>query len=133
MRTKGSLQLSHLLLKRPEIPINHKNTGHLSHIGLNLYLCVMAKINIKKDAPAQTDKPKPAAMAFGRTNYLIILGGVALLIIGYLLMVGGGSDDPNVFNEEMFSPRRITVSPIVLLIGFVVVLYGIMHKGKTQA
>jgi hypothetical protein len=48
-------------------------------------------------------------------------------------MVGGGSDDPNVFNEEMFSTRRITVSPIVLLLGFVVVLYGIMYKGKTEA
>jgi hypothetical protein len=94
----------------------------------------MAKINIKKDAAAaSSEKAKPAAMAFGRTNYLIILGGVVMLIIGYLLMVGGGSDDPNVFNEEMFSTRRITVSPIVLLLGFVVVLYGIMYKGKTEA
>ncbi|MCU0435672.1 MAG: DUF3098 domain-containing protein [Bacteroidia bacterium] len=95
----------------------------------------MAKINIKKGASANsnTEKAKPAAMAFGRTNYLIILGGVALLIIGYLLMVGGGSDDPNVFNEEMFSTRRITVSPIVLLLGFVVVLYGIMHKGRSES
>jgi hypothetical protein len=94
----------------------------------------MAKINITKEAPA-SEKPKPAssAMAFSRINYLIILGGVVMLIIGYLLMIGGGSEDPNKFSEEIFSTRRITVSPIVLILGFLVVLAGIMYKAPQKS
>lgn len=69
--------------------------------------------------------------AFGKENYRILIVGVILVVIGYLLMIGGGSDDPNVFNaEEIFSTRRITVAPIVILAGFVVVLFGIMKKSK---
>lgn len=69
--------------------------------------------------------------AFGKENYRILIVGVVLVVVGYLLMIGGGSDDPNVFNaEEIFSTRRITVAPIVILAGFVVVLFGIMKKSK---
>jgi hypothetical protein len=53
-----------------------------------------------------------------------------IVVIGYLLMMGGGTDDPNEFNYEVFSPRRITVAPIVVLIGYVVVLVGIMKKTR---
>jgi hypothetical protein len=74
----------------------------------------------------------PGSFAFGKDNYIIILGGVALLVIGYLLMIGGGSDKPENFNPEIFSARRITVAPVTLLIGFGVVLYGIMKKPKEQ-
>ncbi|MGQ0827115.1 MAG: DUF3098 domain-containing protein [Bacteroidota bacterium] len=69
--------------------------------------------------------------AFGKENYRILIVGVVLVVIGYLLMIGGGSDDPTIFNaEEIFSTRRITVAPIVILAGFVVVLFGIMKKSK---
>lgn len=68
--------------------------------------------------------------AFGKENYLIIIIGVVLIIAGMLLMIGGGSDDPNTFSEEIFSTRRITVAPIVILLGFGVVLYAIMKKPK---
>lgn len=69
--------------------------------------------------------------AFGKENYKILVVGILVVIIGYILMVGGGSDDPNVFNEqEIFSFRRITLSPIVILSGFVIVLLGIMKKSK---
>lgn len=69
--------------------------------------------------------------AFGRENYRILIIGVLIVVIGYLLMIGGGSDDPNVFNaDEIFSFRRITLSPIVILIGLVTVLLGIMKKSK---
>ncbi|CDN32961.1 hypothetical protein BN938_2896 [Mucinivorans hirudinis] len=61
-------------------------------------------------------------------NYKLILAGIALIIIGFLLMVGGGSDDPNVFNPEMFSVRRIVIAPIVLLAGFIFEIYAIMKK-----
>ena len=69
--------------------------------------------------------------AFGKENYKILIIGVVVVVIGYLLMIGGGSDDPNQFHaDEIFSTRRITVAPIVILAGFVVVLFGIMKKAK---
>lgn len=102
----------------------------------------MAKININKTAPSSADtskmssseNAKSSGMAFSRINYMIILGGVVLLIIGYLLMIGGGSENLNEFNEkEIFSARRITVSPIVLILGFLVVLAGIMYKAPRKS
>ena len=76
-------------------------------------------------------EPKKAGFAFGKENYRILIAGVVVVVIGYLLMIGGGSDDPNKFNaDEIFSTRRITLSPIVILLGFVTVLYGIMKKSK---
>ncbi len=76
----------------------------------------------------ETRKP---GFAFSKENYRILIAGVVIVIIGYLLMIGGGSDDPNQFNaDEIFSFRRITLSPIVILTGFVVVLFGIMKKSR---
>ena len=65
-----------------------------------------------------------------RENYKFLLAGVAMIFIGYLLMMGGGSDDPNVFNPEIFSFRRITLAPLVCLGGFAVILVAIMRKSK---
>ena len=74
---------------------------------------------------------KKTGFAFGKENYRILIIGVVIVIIGYLLMIGGGSDDPNQFNaNEIFSTRRIIISRIVILTGFVVVLFGIMKKSK---
>jgi hypothetical protein len=58
------------------------------------------------------------------------LAGLAVIFIGFLLMVGGGSKDPNVFNPEIFSTQRITVAPIVVLIGFAIEVVAIMYKPK---
>ena len=74
---------------------------------------------------------KKTGFAFGKENYRMLIIGVVIVAIGYLLMIGGGSDDPNQFHaDEIFSFRRITLSPIVILTGFVVVLFGIMKKSK---
>ena len=76
-------------------------------------------------------EPRKPGFAFGKENYRILIAGVIIVVIGYLLMIGGGSDDPNQFHEEeIFSTRRITISPIVILAGFVTVLYAIMRKPK---
>ena len=79
-----------------------------------------------------SEKPK-RELAFGKENYQLFIAAVVVVIIGYLLMVGGGSDDPNVFNkEEIFSFRRITLAPIVVLIGLGLGFYSILKKPKDQ-
>lgn len=69
-----------------------------------------------------------ANMPLGKKNYVMILIGVGVIALGFLLMIGGGSDDPNVFNPEMFSTRRIVVAPLVLLAGLAFEVYAIMKK-----
>lgn len=74
----------------------------------------------------------PHTHTFGKKNYQLILIGTLLVLIGYLLMIGGGSNDPNVFNPEIFSFRRIVLSPIVIVIGFLIITYGIMKKNTKE-
>lgn len=62
-----------------------------------------------------------------------MLIGVGILTIGYMLMSGGSSADPNVFSDEIFSARRIKVAPVVVLIGYAFIGYAIMYKPKTTA
>lgn len=69
---------------------------------------------------------------FSKSNYLFLLIGVALVAVGFILMSGGGSDDPNVFNEEIFNFRRIRLAPTLVLAGFGVVIYSIFKKEKTS-
>jgi hypothetical protein len=72
-----------------------------------------------------------SSFAMGRKNYILLGAGLLTLLIGYLLMSGGGSPDPNVFNaDELFSARRITIAPIVVLIGYTLVGFAIMYKPK---
>jgi hypothetical protein len=71
--------------------------------------------------------------AFGRENYKWLLIGLAFLLVGFLLMIGGGSDDPNVFSEDLFSFRRLTLAPILLIIGYVIEIYAIMKKPAKKA
>jgi len=65
-----------------------------------------------------------------KENYLLLAISLAVIFLGFILMIGGASDDPNVFNPEVFSFRRITLAPIVVLIGFGMVIYAIMKKPK---
>jgi len=69
---------------------------------------------------------------FGKQNYQIFLGGIVLIILGYLLMIGGGSEDPNVFNPAIFDTQRITVAPMVCLLGFITIIVAIMWRSKTN-
>jgi Protein of unknown function (DUF3098) len=59
---------------------------------------------------------------FEKVNYKILLAGIAVIAIGFILMSGGGSDDPNVFNEDIFNFRRIRLAPTTVLIGFVITI-----------
>jgi hypothetical protein len=87
----------------------------------------------KSGGTADSRETSPNTLAFSKENYYIILAGIGLLVIGYCLMIGGGSDTPKEYNPEIFSAQRITVAPITLLLGFGVVLYGIMKSPKQAA
>lgn len=75
------------------------------------------------------DNSRPV-FALGKENYILMLIGVGLIILGFILMTGGGSKDPNVFNMEMFDFRRLTLSPILILIGFGIEFVAIMKRPK---
>ena len=73
-------------------------------------------------------KQPTSNFAFSRRNYVWLGVGIATLILGYALMSGGGSDDPNVFDESIFSFRRITLAPTVVLAGYGLIFYSILKK-----
>ena len=83
----------------------------------------MAKI--KKGTQEQT-------FALGKENYKLLLIGFAVIVAGFILMVGGKSEDPSVFNPEIFSFRRITLAPLVVLFGFLFEIYAIMKRTKPE-
>ena len=68
--------------------------------------------------------------AFGKENFMLIAFAVLVIVIGFILMSGGGSEDPAAFNAEIFSSRRIVVAPVVTLIGFVLMFVGILKNSK---
>jgi len=68
---------------------------------------------------------------FEKVNYKILLIGIAVIALGFILMAGGGSDDPNVFNPEIFNFRRIRLAPTVVLIGFGITIYAILKNPHT--
>jgi hypothetical protein len=78
----------------------------------------------KKTAPAGNQ-----VFLFDKSNYMWMIGGVALILLGFLLMSGGKSPDPHKFNyDEVYSFRRITLAPLLILAGFAVEIYAIMKK-----
>ncbi len=87
----------------------------------------------KPSGTTVTQKAPPSGLsefAFGKQNYKLLLIGLVLILVGFLLMIGGGSDDPNVFSEEIFNFRRLTLAPILILAGYVVEIFAIMKKPK---
>lgn len=68
--------------------------------------------------------------ALPRANYKLLAIGFAIIVVGFLLMLGGKSDSPDKFSENIFSFRRITLAPVVVLAGFVFEIWAIMRKPK---
>lgn len=89
-------------------------------------------VQTKAGVPAATKK-REAVKLFEKENFKWMLIGVAVLILGFLLMAGGHTDDPNVFNKaEVYSTRRITIAPIIILIGLAIEIYAIFRQPKTS-
>lgn len=71
-------------------------------------------------------------LAFGRMNFILLAVGMAIVIIGFILMSGSGSDETT-FDADIFSARRIKVAPVVCLVGFVSMIFAVMFKSKDEA
>ncbi len=91
------------------------------------------KAPVAQPAAAQAAKPKKPAsdlpFIFDKTNYMIMAAGVVVIIVGFLLMAGAANDNPSVFNaEEIYSFRRISLAPVVVMIGFLIEVYAILKR-----
>ncbi|WP_028888390.1 DUF3098 domain-containing protein [Tenacibaculum ovolyticum] len=79
---------------------------------------------MKKDTTSKQE------FLFGKRNYIIMLIGLAVIALGFILMAGGGSEDPNVFNPEIYSWRRIRLAPTLVIIGLGIEIYAIFANPK---
>jgi len=82
----------------------------------------------QNNTTGQHSKPE---FIFQKKNYIFMFLGIAFIVLGYILMSGGGSDDPNIFNEDIYSFRRIRLAPTLILIGLGIEIYAILlnpHK-----
>ena len=68
--------------------------------------------------------------AFSKKNYILLFIGLALMLSGLILMVGGGSEDPTQFSDEIFNFQRLTLAPVLLAIGFIIEVFAIMYREK---
>ncbi len=79
---------------------------------------------------AKKEIEKKKEMALDKENYRLLAIAFVIVVVGFILMIGGGNEDPEVFNEAVYSFRRITVAPMVVLFGFIFGIYAIMKKPK---
>jgi hypothetical protein len=92
----------------------------------------MKKKEVKKPVMGSenTATSKYSGFAFGKENYKLLFIGLAFIVVGFLLMIGGGSDDPNVFSDKIFDFRRLTLAPVLVLTGYIIEIFAIMKKPK---
>lgn len=81
---------------------------------------------------AKKNKTEGGQFAFHKQNYILLITGLVILGIGFLLMIGGGSDDPNKFSESLFDFQRLTLAPILLLVGYIIEIFAIMYRPKIK-
>ena len=67
---------------------------------------------------------------FRKANYILMAVGILFLVLGYILVAGGGSNDPNVFNPAIFDKQRLVVAPLLMLIGLIIEVVAIMYRQK---
>jgi hypothetical protein len=94
----------------------------------------MAKNTQKKKKLTATTKQQVVwapEMPFNKWNYILMLVGMIVLAVGYILLSGGGSEDPSVFSEAIFDTRRLTIAPITLVVGLSIELAAILVRFKT--
>jgi len=87
--------------------------------------------NVSNETVSLKSYQKSAPFSFNKENYKLLILGLIINVIGYLLMIGGANEDPNVFDGEMFSTMRITIAPMFIIAGFAIIIYSIMKKPKS--
>lgn len=85
-----------------------------------------------KEIKTNEENKKEFSFVFDKINYIIMIVGIVLLALGYIFLTGGGSDDPNVFNDAMFDGRRLYLAPILIILGLITEIVAIMYKGKEK-
>jgi len=75
---------------------------------------------------------KESTFLFSKMNYIIMVVGLVFIVLGFILMIGGGSNDPNVFNEAIFNTQRLVVAPILLMLGYLLQFAAILYKPKSK-
>ena len=78
----------------------------------------------------QKEEIQKQEFLFGKKNYIIMLIGIVFIAIGFIFMSGGGSDNPEIFNEEIYNWQRIRLAPTLVIIGLVVEIYAIFAEKK---
>lgn len=88
---------------------------------------------IKSNSAKEKNSTAEKQVLFGKENYMLMLAGIITLAIGFFLMAGGKSSDPKVFDtKEVYSTTRITVAPILIILGFLIEIFAIMRKSKSE-
>lgn len=82
--------------------------------------------------PKNKETEEDLGFAFHKENYILLIIGLVLIAAGFLFMLGGGTDDPEVFSEALFDFRRLTLAPILILAGFIVEFFAIMKRPKSS-
>jgi hypothetical protein len=91
----------------------------------------MAKKEVNKTISTEKTSATPSeGFVFSKVNFQLLIASLITIVIGYALMAGGKSDDPNKFSEEIFNFQRITLAPIVVLAGYAIGIYAILKKSK---
>ena len=88
------------------------------------------KVEVKKPEPRKGEKK--IVFPFNRQNYILVITGLGFLVVGFILMIGGGSENPKDFSTTIFNFRRLTLSPILLFIGYIIEIYAIMKLPKSM-
>ena len=91
---------------------------------------MMINYIIENSMATKNDNKEKVNFALGRENYKLLAIGFVVIVIGFILMIGGKSDSPDKFSENIFSFRRVTLAPIVVLAGFIFEIWAIMKKPK---
>jgi uncharacterized BrkB/YihY/UPF0761 family membrane protein len=81
---------------------------------------------------SKKETDKKFQLALDKENYKLLAVAFIIVVVGFILMIGGGSDDPQVFNEAVYGFQRITLAPLVVLFGFLFAIYAIMKKPKVD-
>lgn len=89
-------------------------------------------LEVKKQDPQGLDRIKEKDRPFSKTNYYLMGGCLALIVLGFILMSGGGSTVENGFNPEIFSTRRIVVGPLLSFFGFLFMAFAIIYTPSSR-